>query len=329
MREGEESMHTFGGDNTAIGRAHGEELREEIRAISAWYQSEWWELTTSALHDAVAPMRAATRRVAPHLADEIEAIGEASGVGSDLAWGLNARTELRPRAEALECTSVGLRSATGSLEDVLLAQNWDWWNTLRRHTRVIRLEPTGVMPIVTLVEPGMVAKIGMNAHGVGVGLNFLSTPRVDPDAVPVHVLCRLALERDSFEAALTTIEETPRAACANIMLGDADDHVANVECGPGWIHVERAEFFVTHTNSNRYFGERCARNMVFDAELTHNFSSISHLVVEHALRLEGVEAPALSIPGVETVHRVRMWLRQRLFEVSGGARDPEYRCYGV
>ncbi|MEL0033870.1 MAG: C45 family peptidase, partial [Paracoccaceae bacterium] len=51
---------------------------------------------------------------------------------------------------------------------------------------------------VTLTEPGMLAKIGVNSYGIGVGLNFLKSEH-SLDGVPVHLLLRAILDCESLK----------------------------------------------------------------------------------------------------------------------------------
>ncbi len=108
---------------------------------------------------------------------------------------LNTRSEIMFHAGNKdiphECTSLTLlpdRSATGT---TLLAQNWDWLLHSMDTAMLLEVTRDDGPSFVTLVEAGLLAKVGMNAAGVGLCTNTLVS---DGDegriGVPYHVLLR-------------------------------------------------------------------------------------------------------------------------------------------
>ena len=127
-------------------------------------------------------LMAVTRRVFPELVTEIEAIAKAAELDPWCVFLLNARTEVL-NARVGECTSMVVP------ETRIMAQTWDWIRELEDLVVITEVETDTGHRFVALVEPGMLAKIGMNSRGLGVGLNFLKAEHA-LDGVPVHLVLR-------------------------------------------------------------------------------------------------------------------------------------------
>jgi isopenicillin-N N-acyltransferase-like protein len=312
---------TFSGPPGELGRQHGEELRDAIAHVLGWYTEQWWGMTARQVQDFVRDHARAVHTHAPHLAAEIEGIAQGAGQPAWAIHALNARTELRADTHALECTSAALSPAASDRPGALLAQNWDWWSTLRGHTRVARLEPESGPEILTLIEPGMVAKIGVNAHGVGLCLNFLSTPRVDLGGLPVHVLCRLILESRSFEQARAFVARARRAAGAIYMVGDASGAAGALETSPGESRTHRADDLVSATNLPA--DAFCMRRAIFGRRLRMYASPLTGEDLLDALGHPGVVAPPDEELAVETIHALVIDTRARSLTITDGCRAPQ------
>ncbi len=108
---------------------------------------------------------------------------------------------------------------------------------------------------MTLVEAGMIGKIGFNEHRLGVCLNFLShTADGDPGelGVPIHCLLRAAMNCSDIDEAITTIDQSPRCASANFLLaqhGDGGPRVTDLEIAPHAVAaIDGAGRDLVHTN---------------------------------------------------------------------------------
>lgn len=179
---------------------------------------------------------------APDLASEIEALADAAGVPGWRVHALDARTELLSAAPAgRECSSVA-RAGAG-------VQTWDWHAELAGCWHVLRYSDTA-LPFVTLTEAGMLAKIGMNAAGVGLLFNILGhRSDTGTGGVAVHSVARRVLDtaRDVGEA-VAIIGSAPLAASSCFTVLDAD-RVACLEATPaGVAEIEPVHGVVVHTN---------------------------------------------------------------------------------
>ena len=80
--------------------------------------------------------------------------------------------------------------------DTLLAQNWDWYNEVKNCQVILKIGQREAKPaLVTFTEAGQLAKIGMNAAGIGLVVNNLTSdqPRT---GVPWIFLTRRILIAD-------------------------------------------------------------------------------------------------------------------------------------
>ncbi|MBE0615116.1 MAG: peptidase C45 [Burkholderiales bacterium] len=208
----------------------------------------------------------------PNLLAEIEGIAEGAGRKLDEILALNARTEILPptypgdphperrRVNAAnlrsgvpdwgECTAVAVKPAQSATGTTLLAQNWDWLGVQRSALVLLRVSTGKGASYLTLTEAGMLAKIGFNNRGFGVCLNILrSTDDGSRTGVPVHVLLRALLERDSVEDAIAFAAKLSFGASSNVLCADASGETAALEFSPRGLEVIRgADAALCHTN---------------------------------------------------------------------------------
>jgi isopenicillin-N N-acyltransferase like protein len=208
----------------------------------------------------------------PALLAEIEGIASGAGRHVDEILALNARTEILPpnypgephpdrrkiaAANAQqgvpdwgECTAVAVKPAQSTTGTTLLAQNWDWLGAQRAALVLLRVRNAGGASCLTLTEAGMLAKIGLNSRGFGVCLNILrSTDDGSHPGVPVHVLLRALLERDSVADAVAFSSKLAFGASSNVLCADASGDTAALECSPRGLEVVRgADAALCHTN---------------------------------------------------------------------------------
>ncbi len=206
------------------------------------------------------------------LLDEIEGIAAGAGRHVNEILALNARTEIipptypgEPHADWKkiasanltggvpdwgECTALAVKPAASTTGTTLLAQNWDWLGAQRAALILVRhREPDG-SSFITLTEAGMLAKIGFNDRGFGVCLNILrSSDDGSRPGVPVHVLLRALLDRDSVADAIAFASKLGFGASSNVLCADASGETAALEFSPrGLSVVQGDEAPLCHTN---------------------------------------------------------------------------------
>jgi isopenicillin-N N-acyltransferase-like protein len=232
------------GDATERGRQYGEQARgriersiEAYREVFAHYAGwDWSEVRTFA-----ATFEAPIRAFSSKYADEMT--GMAEGAGLDLLdlLAINVRTEIMYSALARqaaapphECTSFGLVPPAGSGEPVVLGQNWDWLPHTFETVVVLEARQDDGPNYVTVVEAGLLAKIGMNANGLGLVTNALASDsdRGEP-GVPYHVFLRAILDCATVTEAIGLLQQNVRSSSANYLVGHRSGGALDVEAAPG------------------------------------------------------------------------------------------------
>lgn len=162
----------------------------------------------------------------PDLWDEMQGIAEGAGCDPVEVLLLNSRSELMRKMG--ECTALAASPTVTQRGQVLLGQNWDWYTAVEMDPLLLRIRQPGKPEILTLVEAGQVAKIGLNSAGLGVCLNFLE--HADQGmGVPVHVILRQMLNCAHLGEAIREAYRLPRGGAANILLGHAAGEVLDLE----------------------------------------------------------------------------------------------------
>jgi isopenicillin-N N-acyltransferase-like protein len=177
---------------------------------------------------------------APAAAREIRGIADGAGVPVREIAMLNARTELLavadPTGAVDECSSVVTLPPGGR---PVAVQTWDWYAAMSEdwlHWTIPH--PDGTV-VETVTEYGVLGKIGVNSHGVGVLFNML---RHANDALaeerglgfPVHLLSRQVLDTaHDTEEAVAVCQAVKTSASTSLTVVDAAGAAASVELFPG------------------------------------------------------------------------------------------------
>lgn len=234
------------GSNNEIGLAHGEMLREHIDRTWNFYR----ELISFVPETTVTEMAEFYRKIIfgydRLLADEIAAIARGANMEEWKLFALNSRTELIRRLISVptgnEC------SLFFSKRSAILAENWDWAAPLENLAVVLDINPIGTPRFITLTEPGIVGKIGLNECGLGVGLNILRC-KGSLDGVPIHILLRTALQSRSIQQAKEKILKGPIGTTSNIVIGNDSGEFIDIEIGGNeFAFFAGKENFLAHTN---------------------------------------------------------------------------------
>jgi isopenicillin-N N-acyltransferase-like protein len=245
------------------GHAYGQQARDRVlRSIAAYAETfeyfAGWDWQRS---------RAEARRYlpaiddfAPSQVDELRGIADGAGVELDDVLAVNVRTEIMYAARvrsamalrAPEECSTFASGATG--RHLLVGQNWDWAPFAADTLAVLRAEPDDGPSYVTVVEAGLLAKLGVNSAGLALMTNALgSSEDVGDVGVPYHSLLRAMLDCGSVDEALKRLDGSVRASSANYLLADESGAVVDVEARPGdgsrWHRLDRDDRGVLlHTN---------------------------------------------------------------------------------
>lgn len=184
----------------------------------------------------------------PSLEQEMQGLAEGAGISFEEVLFLNCRTEVLSTAPLHECTAIAAVPPATDPPHVLLGQTWDWLEATRELPLVLKVRQPGQPQVVTLVEAGQLAKVGLSSAGFGLCLTWLEAHHRGR-GLPVHLLCRAMLQQPSVEAAMNLLFRVPRAAAAGYLLASHDGFAIGLEAaaeGLGWIEPDQG--LVVHTN---------------------------------------------------------------------------------
>jgi isopenicillin-N N-acyltransferase-like protein len=253
------------GEPGDLGLAQGRAFPEKIRANLSFYVrwlSDSGQTTPERLRELARGFRPVLEEHFPDMLEEIDGVARGARLPLEDILLINARTDLLAlvKAELAEtraaaCTALALEGKVDGRTVLALCQNWDWDPLLADAPIVLRLRPSRGPAFVSLVEAGMIGKIGFNEHRLGVCLNFLSH-RTDapPDTfgVPIHCLLRAVLDCSTIDEATATVEAAPRCASANFLLAQhtgEGPRIRDLEISPGAVaRLESESGELVHTN---------------------------------------------------------------------------------
>ena len=222
------------------GRQHGALLKERIHRTVEFYQKQF-QLPEEQILRIAGQFRKSTKAFREDLYLEIEALARSAEVDPLWIYALNGRTELL-NLNPMECTTLAFRKQS------LIGQNWDWDSEMEELAVILEIEKEDGHRILTMTEPGMIGKIGMNHCGVGVCLNFMTIENYQPYGVPLHVLLRTILDSKSLNEAQFLIEPNLRGKVGNILISNGNGEIVDFElAGDEFFSIPVDDVFV-HTN---------------------------------------------------------------------------------
>lgn len=222
------------------GIAYGQQTAHRIaktlsayRALFAWYaQIDWATATKYALR-----YEPFIRSFDSQLVEEMEGISEGAEVAFEDILAINVRTEIMyglGEIHAADCTAFTALPEVTRDSHTLLGQNWDWHPSALDCCVVLAMTQPDRPSIVTVVEAGLLAKMGMNSEGLGVVTNAMVS-NLDQGApgIPYHVMLRTLLNCRTLEQAIESIKSAQRASSANYLIATKDGVAIDLEVAPG------------------------------------------------------------------------------------------------
>lgn len=191
-----------------------------------------------ALAEACVPDHAA---YAPDLLEELRGMSEATGlslgeliiVGGftdfvDTVYNQYRRTGEQPiRLPVDDCTAFLVPDETADGAG-FFGQTWDMHDTATEFVILLELQPDDGPSSLVFTTTGCLGQIGMNSHGICVGINNLMGAD-GQIGVTWPFVVRKILQQDSLESALACITEANLAGAHNYLLFDAEGNGVNVE----------------------------------------------------------------------------------------------------
>ncbi len=176
--------------------------------------------------------------------EEMQGIAEGAGVDLEDILALNVRTEVMFAARARqamgrssspgECTSFCILPSASLSGHVLVGENWDWLLHCYDTLVVLEVEQEAGPDYVTVVEAGLLAKMGMNSAGIGLATNALVTGQdCGVPGIPYHVMLRSLLDAETVTDALNRVTHAVRSSSGNYLVAHRDGVAVDIEAAPG------------------------------------------------------------------------------------------------
>ncbi|EED15956.1 acyl-CoA:6-aminopenicillanic-acid-acyltransferase, putative [Talaromyces stipitatus ATCC 10500] len=202
-----------------IGKQHGTAAKDKIIRCIGFYAELFQRhchLSWSDVRTAVRPFEENVKKMWPNLHEEMKGVADGSAQSLVDIVALNVRTEIAFGKFSDGCTSL----AWLTKDNAFLGQNWDWQEKQRQNLILLKITQPNKPIIRIMTEAGIIGKIGYNHVGVGVCLNALRAPGVDPNRLPVHLALRLSLECSSASDAVQMLEKWGVASSAHMLIAD-------------------------------------------------------------------------------------------------------------
>jgi len=235
------------------GRQYGAQARAQVHLSVQAYQRVFahyagWDWP--AVRRAAAAFEAPIAAFRPAYLDEMRGIADGAGLDVADVLAINVRTEVMFAAKArqaplaarvrelpAECSAFAIVPAPragGGQAATLLGQNWDWLLHSAQTLIVLEARPDDGPAFVTVVEAGLLAKVGLNAAGLGLVTNALVTDAdTGAPGLPYHVLLRAILDCATVTEALEVLQAGMRSSSANYLIAHASGATLDVEAAPG------------------------------------------------------------------------------------------------
>ncbi|EMI22993.1 peptidase C45 acyl-coenzyme A:6-aminopenicillanic acid acyl-transferase [Rhodopirellula maiorica SM1] len=262
-------MLTIDGDAAAMGLAHGAAFRSEIQTLTEermrlchdrfWIGEGNMAVDPAALADACWEQQ---RRYDDLTTAELEAIARAADVPArdllvtggftDFVDALRGTASggtisRAPVDDPGQCTAVLVAADAAADRRPLLAQTWDMHPTATPYIRVLDLRSTDQPAAVVFTVTGCPAMIGVNEHGLAIGINNMVTADGRAGVMWTSVVRRMLRARNADEA-LQLLKEAPVAGAHHYLLLDAKSIGYSVERSPTRVAVRGLESTLSHTN---------------------------------------------------------------------------------
>ena len=295
------------GDPYNRGLAYGSQAKEKIEKAIAIYSKQFESQKGVSWKRAIEFSKTFVKRIKEYddsIIDELNGMAKGSGREFEEILIINIRTELLMGSKKLdgECTSLcALPEATAG-KKTLLAQNWDYPFWAMDHVFLLEIKRKHGPDILTMVEAGQFARMGMNSAGMGICNNFIECEEdgsaMDTTGIPTTFIRRKALEQENYANLIGKIIHSPRSFSGNYLVASAQQggYAIDIEATPSTAYfIHPKDGLVTHSNhingaGPHYVGtmRKGVENSIFrdrrvDRELRKKLGNIELDDIKHAL----------------------------------------------
>lgn len=240
-----------GDDPFERGRQYGRAAREKINQ----HLAHWGDIFEGELHVSKDRVLANAqkfwpfiREYSPEIAGELKGIADASGLRVEEIVLLNTLNEffVNQGLEQLGCTSFGVTGNATVGGKTYVGQNDDWKSWSAEVAVILRME-IRQWKVLSFTFAGSLPIIGLNSFGIALCINALRDGKVKP-GVPISVICRDILQRETIGQALFSIARANRATSVNLLLGDGNGELYTVEMTKDRYVPIYGQDMIVHTN---------------------------------------------------------------------------------
>lgn len=251
------------GNPYQMGFQHGQAYAREIRELTAERvhlssDENWTGRSVSSTHTLSLAEACLDEHChySPELMWELEGLSAATGISLPELIITNGFTDfvdtvynidefLMPVERQLvqvgrECTAFMVGNRQTTTGQGMLGQTWDMHATATPYVLMLRGKPLYAPRFMIFTLTGCMGMIGMNEHGISVGINNLMATTGQPGVTWTFVV-RKILMQDNIDDALECITSAKLAGAHNYLLMDAHGRGYNVEAMPNRLHVTRLE----------------------------------------------------------------------------------------
>ncbi|ARK25170.1 hypothetical protein SporoP37_11225 [Sporosarcina sp. P37] len=243
----------LGGSPYEIGFSHEEQAKSEVASSITAYEKLFYnnaDITWNQAREMGKKHLHAIEKTNVDLIEEMEGLAKGASVDFEDILVLNARSEIVLTQNKTDgCTSFAI--VPPKSEYAFLGQTWDWTSAQSKSLIMTKITQQNGPKIHMVTEAGIIGKIGLNEHGLGVCLNALRS-NLKSDELPIHLGLREVLNSTDIEEARNKVVDGKLGSSANFLMAQAkgDVHKAiNLELSPNKFGEKVTEdSYLYHTN---------------------------------------------------------------------------------
>lgn len=263
------------GDHRELGRQHGEQCRDRLRAFLDYLGSAL-KLSRLQLHERARRFQPLFERHCPHLIEEVYGLAAGAGVDFAEALAVQIRGEMG-QLPAEACTTFVISGRGTASGQILIGQNSDVEPEHDPLAYLLRLRPRGKPALIMWTFGGQIGYHGLNSAGVAHFANALGGGPAWKFALPHYPVKRMMLERSSLAEVQDLLRRAPVCSSGNYVLCDGQGNIADVELTPEGFEVihDDGAGFIGHSNHFVCGAHACEAN--FKASVPDSFPRLERI----------------------------------------------------
>ncbi len=318
------NLLTLRGTPYEMGRQYAEQFRTEIRHFAEdrlqLSQTKTWtghELSRQQVLAIAEACVAEHRLYCPELMDELQGIADVTGLALAELVVLNGFTDFvdtvhrvaqNPnwqsnliRTPSDNCTAFLVPANKMADHSAIYGQTWDMHASATPYVMLLHIHPTHAPRALIFTVVGCVGMIGMNEHGIAVGINNLMGADGQIGVMWPFVI-RKVLQQNNLADALACITTAKLAGAHNYLLMDAQGNGYNVEAMSTRYELTQLESQpVVHTNHclvERNLAVAQARPAASQKSSENRLTRAYELLTKDGLTLADLQAMTADTPTI-------------------------------